>query len=195
MSCFETDVLFPGAILHRRGEEDPVQVERSRGHQPRKVFQQIRRVVFRYLALRDYHIWEHPVPRLVEQTLEGYLSEPLKTEEPHMGNVFHYEESVGRLFGLCLLSRGQLCHQITLLCCYNIYDIMSVISLSSPLCASFLSYEQPRGVSAGNQRIPDASSSQVSRLFLSNHVEVLERRPRRPARLQVSQGETGQQFL
>lgn len=44
-------VSDPGAVLHHRRQKDPVQVERSRGHQPREVLQQVRRLVFWYPAL------------------------------------------------------------------------------------------------------------------------------------------------
>lgn len=52
----------PGAVLHNGGQEDPLQVERSRGHQPRDLLQQVRRLVLRSPTLRDLHPRRHPVP-------------------------------------------------------------------------------------------------------------------------------------
>lgn len=55
--------------------------------------------------------------------------------------------------------------------------------------------ERPRGPPAGDRRLQDAPTGQVSQLPLSNHVKMLERRAGRQAGLPDPQGPTGQQLL
>lgn len=57
-----------GAFLHHRRQEDTVQMVRSRGHQPRKVLQQVRRLVLWDPALRDHHLWWCSLSRWVAFT-------------------------------------------------------------------------------------------------------------------------------
>lgn len=64
-TAFNTKTCHPGTVLHHRRQKDSLQVDRSWGHQSRKVFQQVRRLVFWCLALRDHHIRRGSLPRLV----------------------------------------------------------------------------------------------------------------------------------
>lgn len=57
------------------------------------------------------------------------------------------------------------------------------------------SYECPRGVPAGERWLQDACAGQMSRLPLSDHVKMLERRARQQAGLQEPQGPAGQKLL
>lgn len=57
-----------GAFLHHRRQEDSVQMDRSRGHQPREILQQVRRLVLWDPALRDHHLRRCSLSRWVAVT-------------------------------------------------------------------------------------------------------------------------------